>query len=185
MKNTLFFLLLSVVVFACKKDEKSVPYEEPELTVHWGAASATVNGEGHNLEAAVSNSIKDPNWFSMAIYYFFDKPNHLYCIAVHSLPMAVGTYYPPDSRRYNNPRVFSHSFGWSIGGDSPGGAYKPMSDSSFVLHIDELNMQTGDIAGRFSGAYIKTDDYSPDSTYYVPDTVRIEDGKFRTKLSRW
>ncbi|MFN0173950.1 MAG: hypothetical protein ACKVU0_04810 [Saprospiraceae bacterium] len=72
------------------------------------------------------------------------------------------------------------TFGW-FSGDAKIADYRQLIDSTFLLNIEHLDILTGDISGTYSGVFVKE---FPLEQIGGPDTVGIEQGVFKTKISK-
>jgi len=172
-----FFLGL-ISLFSCK--DKSPEWIDENLlpnNTYWGTAIAVVNGEAHVCKnaARVYN-----DRLNILIEYEVIPEYRRHLLTINRLPKLEGEYILPDFVPLWDEQPENVSFGW-FSGDAVVASYLQLTDRTFMLNIDQLDTLTGDLSGTYSGVFIKNFLLGQING---PDTVRIEQGVFKTKISK-
>ena len=178
LTKVLTALTLSLIWLTSCKDNAPEWVDENLLpnNTYWGSASAVVNGETHVCKSA---ALITKDRLVLLLQYDVVPEYRRHLISIDRLPKLEGEYLLPDRTPLWDDQPENVSFGW-FSGDAVVAFYDLLVDSNFMLNVEHLDTITGDISGTYSGIFVKE---SPLEQINGPDTVRIEHGVFKTKIS--
>ncbi|MFN0034212.1 MAG: hypothetical protein ACKVUS_04035 [Saprospiraceae bacterium] len=156
---------------ACKE---KIPDPITETPIYWGEASVVLNGTPNALRSAAL--IYDGK-INLHLEFQIIPNYRRYGIGISKLPQETGIYYPVIHTIDEEEPNFL--FDWPSG-DAVLAFYDLMQDSSLIVEIKEFDPATKDISGTYSGEFVKN---TPELINGSPDTVRMEHGIFKTKIS--
>lgn len=175
MKYILLLLVAIIIFVSCKKEEPT-PVKEPSN--FWGEASATINGTPWTAQPiAWVNLIYKNNWlFSIAS---FDQSGILRkSLSLIKVPFTPGTYPIVNSDAQVNDSLVGADFRyWEA--DLGLGYYTVLeSDSSSFVTLASYDPVTKELRGTFDLTFIVS--HRPYAG--APDTLRVRNGRFHTKV---
>jgi len=189
MKNILALLFLIVVLFggSCKKQDLSLS----PLKYSWGSAKAEVNDtqwQANACRAGISPKKSDTIFLELGRA---DNIQFHELLRFHFLPIQLGIYYLPDMQlNLSNTKTKTVGMNFFIKGDNDldCAAYENLHDADSLqnwVEITEYNEKTKEIKGKFSCNMIinpKGSNAGPKCKPTDPDTIRIRNGMFHTKI---
>ena len=174
MKHFLFLMLWATIFFSCKKDP--VPVVEP--SPYWGESSATINGKAWAAwPSAWVNLIHKNNWF--IVIDSFDRFNILrQGLTLKKVPFTPGIYPVVNAAPQLNDSLVGADFTyWEA--DLALGYYTVLeSDSSSFVTLESYDPTTKELRGTFDLTFIVS--HRPYTG--APDTLRVRNGRFHTKV---
>lgn len=178
-KQVLIVLILGFLWLTSCKDKAPEWVDENLLpnNTYWGSASAIVNGEAHVCKSA---ALMTDDRLDLLIQYDVLPEYRRHRISIDRLPKLEGEYLLPDRVPFWDEQPENVTFGW-FSGDAVVATYQQFINGTFVLNVEHLDTLTGDISGTYSGIFVKA---FPLDQVNGPDTVRIEQGVFKTKISK-
>lgn len=184
MRYVIFIFAMMVLLQGCKKEELN-----PFLRNSWGWAKAEVNGI--NWEAnACRASLLENNYVSLG-FHVADNSQSYESIIFNNIALVSEIYFLPN--------IYLHESGYPLkpaymrfmvkgDNDLDCAAYENLHDKDSLqnwVEITEYNEKTKEIKGIFSCNMIinpKGSNAGPKCKPTDPDTIRIRNGVFHTKI---
>jgi hypothetical protein len=164
------FVILTIILIqlSCRKDPPPLP------SIYWGTVSFQKNGHlwtGSPLATIYQNKI--------GIQIDSVPEAIIEHLSIHKIPISPGTY-PIYSTYIQIDDGLSGAYYSYITFDESKGDYDILeSDSSSFVTLESYDTITKEIKGRFDLIFTKAD---PPHPIGAPDTIRMTDGVFHTKV---
>lgn len=178
-KQVITVIIIGLLWLTSCKDKAPELVDENLLpnNTYWGTASAIVNGETHVCKSA---ALITKDRLVLLIQYDVVPEYRRHLVTIDRLPKLEGEYLLPNRVPLWDEQPENATFGW-FSGDAVVASYQQLINGTFVLNVEHLDTLTGDISGTYAGVFLKE---SPLDHISGPDTVRIEQGIFKTKMSK-
>lgn len=173
MKANISILVIVFCLIACRSDRNVPPL---------GTASAYLNGKPWIANEAFTQHNEPCYKGRLGIRLTKHQPEGLETFGFSNVTLSTGIYqvYPAVSGNPCKDTLIYTSFATSIGGDVLKDFYVALIGADNTLEITSINKKRTEIIGQFNVTYVIFDKKS--SLY--PDTIRVTDGYFRTRIGK-
>lgn len=178
MKVSISIILIVSSLIACRSDRNIPPL---------GTASAYLNGKSWIANEAFTQHNESCLRGRSIIRLVKQRPDlGLDEFTFNNVTVATGIYqvYPANSGNPCKDTLIYTSFATLIGDDVLKDYYVALVGANNTLEITSINKKRTEIIGQFNVTYVLFDKNKNKKSSLYPDTIRVTDGYFRTRIGK-